>query len=120
MVVPFVALKLVYVMLVKFAFVAKRFVAVAFWVTSAVPVAFRKARFVEEANVANEFVVVALVPEIFAKFAVPVKVGEIEKTAFPVPVSSVRSARSSAEVSIDDEETFSVRSLKLLAERTRV
>ena len=52
-----------------------------------------------------------------AKFAVPEKVGDAEKTRFPVPVSSVRSAASSADVSIEDEDTFSANCLKLSAER---
>jgi hypothetical protein len=38
--------------------------------------------------------------EAFAKVAVPLKVGDAEKTKLPVPVSSVTSARSSAEVSM--------------------
>jgi hypothetical protein len=46
-----------------------------------------------------------LVVEAFWKSAVPVKVGDAEKTRLPVPVSSVRRAASSAEVSIEVEAT---------------
>jgi hypothetical protein len=45
---------------------------------------------------------VTLIP---AKVAPPVKMGEPLKTKFPVPVSSVTSAASSEEESIDDDAT---------------
>ena len=44
---------------------------------------------------------VSAVAEAFAKLAVPVKVGDAEKTALPVPVSSVRMPRSFADVSTE-------------------
>ena len=50
-------------------------------------------------------VVVELVAVRLAKIAVPVKVGEAEPTTTPEPpVSSVRRAKSSADVSIEVEE----------------
>ena len=42
----------------------------------------------------------------FAKAAVPVKVGDAENTTLPVPVSSVNSAASSAEVSMEVLDTL--------------
>ena len=55
-----------------------------------------------------EVPVTASVPEleVLAKRAVPVKVGEIEKTALPVPVSSVRAVRRLAEVNDPSEAAF--------------
>ena len=90
------------VSVVKFAFVAKRLVEVA--LTVSVLEAFK-------------FVIVEEAPIRVAKIEVPVNVGDALNTAFPVPVSSVRSARSSAEVSIEVVETFSANCLKLSAER---
>ena len=49
------------------------------------------------------------VEDAFAKFAVPVKVGDAENTRFPVPVSSVRMARSFALVSIEVVAIFELK-----------
>ena len=83
------------------AFTAKRFVVDANVEKKFVLVAFPKIPLVAEKLVEVAFVVVLFVARIFAKVLVPVNVGEAEKTAKPVPVSSVRIDASSAEVSIE-------------------
>ena len=60
----------------------------------------------KSALVAVAFVVTIEVPVIAAKAAVPVKVGDALKTKLPVPVSSVNSAASSADVSMDVLDTL--------------
>ena len=57
------------------------------------------------------------VAKIEAKLAVPVNVGLAEKTTLPVPVSSVRSAASSAEVSIEVLDTLLLKMVKSTDER---
>ena len=108
----FVAKKLVLVALVvvefvtvrldRFAFVPKRFVAKKFVVVAEVPVAFRKVKFwrVDEAVEVK-----------------PTRVGFVLKTRDPDPVSSVTSAASFADVSIEVDDTLLLKSDQLDDER---
>ena len=93
------------------------------------PIAVAKVRFVVDALVAKKLVLVAfvVVPVVTVSavmvveacerkpwnVGVPVKLGEIENTTDPaVPVSSVKSAASFAEVSRDDDEILLLKILQ--------
>ena len=77
--------------------------------------------------VANKFVDVAfvVVPKMTESAEIdeeafdikPAKVGAFANTSAPLPVSSLMSAASSVDVSMEEEEIFSVRSLKFAAVR---
>lgn len=57
------------------------------------------------------------VEDAFAKFAVPEKVGDAEKTTEPVPVSSERSTASAEEDASDDDASFVLKVVQSVAVR---
>jgi hypothetical protein len=104
---------------VKVAMLAKRFVEVAAVVVPAVAV--KVLRYAWPALVSA---VVDAYPSVEvpvrvrpAPWMVPVKVGDALKTTLPVPVSSVRSAASSLEVSIEVEDTLLLKIVQSAAVR---
>ena len=109
-VVPFVAIKFARKLFVPVNVVAKRFVDDAFVVVPALAVyVLRYALFVTVSAVvlAKPRVVLPVVEtKRFWKVGVAVKIGPALNTAFPVPVSSVSNAASSALVSMLVEETL--------------